>query len=51
MKGHVNDYGVPRNTTAVSLFRNEAIGLWFRTLRRWSQKTRLTWERMNRLVE
>ena len=50
VRGHIQYYSVPRNSTAVNLFRYEAIRLWVRTLRRRSQKTRLNWERMSRLV-
>jgi RNA-directed DNA polymerase len=50
VKGHTQYYGVPRNGSAVNLFRFEVIRLWMRSLRRRSQKTRLTWERMGRLV-
>ena len=48
--GHYNYYGVPRNCDALSTFRYFVSRLWLRTLRRRSQKTRLTWERMRRLV-
>jgi RNA-directed DNA polymerase len=50
VKGHTQYYGVPRNGSAVNLFRFEVIRLWMCSLRRRSQKTRLTWERMGRLV-
>ena len=50
LQGHYNYFGVPRNTWAMSRFRNEVIRLWFRTLRRRSQKTRMNWKRMGRLV-
>jgi hypothetical protein len=42
-------YGVPFNSGALASFRRQVVRLWFRTLRRRSQKTRLTWERMQRL--
>jgi group II intron reverse transcriptase/maturase len=51
VRGHVQYYGVPRNTPATSLFRYQVIQLWRRTLRRRSQKTRLTWQRMARLAK
>jgi group II intron reverse transcriptase/maturase len=50
LMGHYNYYGVPRNCDALSTFRYFVSRLWLRTLRRRSQKTRLTWERMRRLV-
>lgn len=48
--GHMNYYGVPGNGKAVRAFRNQATRHWRHALRRRSQKTRLTWERMNRLA-
>ena len=47
--GHVRYYGVPRNGRAISSFRGAVIRLWWRVLRRRSQKSRLSWERMKRL--
>jgi group II intron reverse transcriptase/maturase len=49
LQGHYNYYGVPLNYRAMSTFRYEVSRLWFRTLRRRSQKTRLNWDRMSRL--
>jgi RNA-directed DNA polymerase len=48
--GHQRYYGVPMNGPALYLFRFRVIWLWFRALRRRSQKTRVTWERMWRFV-
>jgi len=50
LRGHFNYYGVPQNSAALNTFRYFVSWLWWRTLRRRSQKTRLTWERMCRLV-
>ena len=50
LRGHFNYYGVPQNYAALNTFRYHVFWLWRRTLRRRSQKTRLTWERMRRLV-
>jgi group II intron reverse transcriptase/maturase len=50
VRGHLAYYAVPDNTDAVLAFRDQATKHWYRALRRRSQKTRLTWERMNRLV-
>ncbi len=47
--GHVRYYGVPRNSGAISSFRGAVIWLWWRALKRRSQRSRLTWERMQRL--
>ena len=49
--GHVRYYGVPMNGPALHLFRFQVGRLWYRSLRRRSQKTRLTWERMRRLID
>jgi group II intron reverse transcriptase/maturase len=50
LRGHFNYYGVPQNSAALNTFRYFVSWLWWRTLRRRSQKTRVTWERMRRLV-
>ncbi|MDF1556444.1 MAG: group II intron reverse transcriptase/maturase [Deferrisomatales bacterium] len=49
--GHVRYYGVPMNGPALHLFRFQVGRLWYRSLRRRSQKARLTWERMRRLID
>jgi len=51
VRGHALYYGVPRNSRSICLFRHGVIGLWYRSLRRRSHKTRLTWRRMYRLVK
>ncbi|WP_408515282.1 RNA-dependent RNA polymerase family protein [Paraburkholderia sediminicola] len=48
--GHVRYFGVPRNGSRLWGFRGDIARLWYRTLRRRSQKHRLTWQRMTRLV-
>src|SRR5467141_3887702 len=50
VRGHINYYGVPNNYPALSTFRFHVAWLWWRTLRRRSHKTRVSWERMRRLV-
>jgi group II intron reverse transcriptase/maturase len=50
LRGHYNYYGVPQNYQLLSSFRYWVSWLWWRALRRRSQKTKLTWERMGRLV-
>jgi len=49
VRGHLAYYAVPGNIDAISAFRDEVQRLWLRALRRRSQRTRLTWERMGRL--
>ena len=49
--GHYRYYGVPWNGKKLSRFRWLAMRLWCKTLRRRSQKHRITWERMYRIAE
>jgi len=51
VRGHCQYYGVPMNSDALALFRYRVNWLWWRSLRRRSQKTRMTWERMSRLID
>jgi len=51
VRGHQAYYAVPGNFDAVNAFRTQvAARHWYRALRRRSQRTRLTWIRMNRIV-
>jgi hypothetical protein len=50
VQGHLAYFAVPWNTDAVKGFRTQVTRHWYKALRSRSQKTRLTWERMNRLV-
>ena len=47
--GHVRYYGVPLNGPALKAFRGAIGWIWCRTLRRRSQRHRVTWTRMRRL--
>jgi len=49
--GHARYYGVRMIYPAMRLVRNRVGWLWYRSLRRRSQKTRLIWERMRRLID
>jgi len=51
LRGHLQYYGVPMNGPALLLFRFQIARLWHRTLCRRSQKGRVLWERMERLIE
>ena len=51
VRGHCAYYAVPGNSKAVRAFRDQAARHWHRALRRRSQRTRLNWERMNRLAD
>ena len=50
VRGHCAYYAVPGNSEAIRAFRTQAARQWYRALRRRSQRTRLNWERMNRLA-
>ncbi len=43
LRGHANYYGVPGNHGALYAIRSEVVRLWRLSLRRRSQRTRLTW--------
>ena len=49
--GFFNYHAVPTNSAALCAFRYHVTVLWLRTLRRRSQKDRMTWARMARLAE
>ena len=50
VRGYFNYHAVPTNAHALAVFRHHVTDLWRRTLRRRSQKGRMTWERMTQLV-
>jgi RNA-directed DNA polymerase len=51
LRGHYNYYAVPDNGEALRAFRRQAVWHWLRALRRRSQRTTVTWERMSRLAD
>jgi group II intron reverse transcriptase/maturase len=51
LTGHYRYYGVPMNTKALGLFRYRLGWLWRRSLSRRSQKGRMPWKRMARLID
>jgi len=51
MNGFFNYFAVPTNSRAINAFYYNVTWHWCRSLRRRSQKPRLTWERMNRLID
>jgi RNA-directed DNA polymerase len=51
VRGHCAYYAVPDNTEALRVFREQAIWHWYRALRRRSQRSGMTWERMRRLAK
>jgi RNA-directed DNA polymerase len=48
--GHYRYYGLPGNSRKLEAFRYHLGRLWYRTLLRRSQRSRLNWERMKRLI-
>ena len=50
VRGHQAYYAVPGNSDAVNAFRTQVARHWYQALRRRSQKTSITWVRMNRIV-
>ncbi|HKW91280.1 MAG TPA: group II intron reverse transcriptase/maturase [Methylomirabilota bacterium] len=50
VRGHLAYYAAPGNIDAVLAFRTQATRHWFKALRRRSQRTQLTWERMGHLA-
>src|SRR5215469_7647389 len=51
VRGYFNYHAVPTNGRALHVFRHYVIDLWRRTLRRRSQKDRITWARMTKLAD
>jgi len=51
VNGHMRYFAVPMNGDAVARFRFEVGRLWHRALCRRSQKGRVLWERMRRLID
>ena len=50
VRGYFNYHAVPTNGRALHVFRHHIVDLWRRTLRRRSQKDRMTWARMTQLA-
>jgi len=50
VRGHLAYYAVPGNSRAISGFHRQVGRQWLWALRRRSQRHRLTWERMERLI-
>jgi RNA-directed DNA polymerase len=50
IRGYFAYHAVPTNFAALSKFRHQVVWLWFRTLRRRSQKDDTPWTRMERLA-
>jgi RNA-directed DNA polymerase len=46
VQGYFNYHAVPGNLDSLGMFRERVLSMWWHTLRRRSQKRRLTWARM-----
>src|SRR5438552_11397914 len=46
VQGYFNYYAVPGNLTSLGVFRDRVLALWWRTIRRRSQKHRISWTRI-----
>jgi len=51
VQGYFNYHAMHTNARTLDVFRHHVTDLWRRTLRRRSQKDRITWERMTKLVD
>ena len=49
--GYFNYHAVPTNGRALGAFRHHVVRIWHSTLRRRSQKDRLTWDRISKLAD
>src|SRR5713226_3569615 len=51
VQGYFNYYAVPGNLASLGVFRDRVLALWWRTLRRRSQKRRISWTRILELAQ
>jgi len=51
MNGYYQYHAVPGNSRILCAFRYHVGRLWFRALKRRSQRSKLTWERMERIID
>ena len=51
VQGYFNYYAVPGNLASLGVFRDRVIALWWRTIRRRSQKRRISWTRTLALAQ
>jgi RNA-directed DNA polymerase len=47
IRGYFEYHAIPGNMKALGTFRTQVTRIWYKTLRRRSQKTKLDWEKMN----
>jgi RNA-directed DNA polymerase len=51
VRGYFAYFAVPTNSRMLSAFRAHIAERWFRSLRRRSQRHRMCWDRMSRLID
>jgi RNA-directed DNA polymerase len=51
IRGYFGYHAVPGNWQALGAFRTQCARMWYKSLRRRSQKSKLTWDRMKKLAE
>ena len=51
VRGYFNYHAIPGNGGVIGLFRFQVAKMWYKTLRRRSQRTKITWEKMVRIVK
>jgi RNA-directed DNA polymerase len=51
VRGYFAYHAIPGNWDAIGAFRTQIAKLWYKILRRRSQRTRMTWERMGGIVD
>ncbi len=51
VEGYFNYYAVPANLASLGVFRDRVLVLWGRTIRRRSQKRRISWTRILALAQ
>ena len=51
VRGYFGYHAIPGNWDALGTFRTQVARTWYRTLRRRSQKRRLTWSRMAAITD
>ena len=51
VRGYFNYHAIPGNMHALETFKTQITRMWYRLLRRRSQKSKLNWEKMNILVQ
>lgn len=51
VRGYLNYHAIPGNIEQVAVFRSEATKIWYRALKRRSQRCKMTWGTFGKLVD